>query len=184
MAFTADASGSEQKGIQKATEHLAAASDTEAAKIPALGQALAAASVPVVLPALQQTALTPPTAAAIATAVANPDGVTFNAPVEISDVGGTYILLGRTASELTRLHELAVTLSAADTVYVYTATAADGTGKAAVADWALAATGHTPYPLRLSAAQCVKTAAVGDYLLLYAATATLTGFAVTSHKAT
>jgi hypothetical protein len=48
-------------GAATETGHLAAI-DTSTAKIPALGQALAAASVPVVLTAIQQAALTPPAA--------------------------------------------------------------------------------------------------------------------------
>jgi len=152
MAFTANTSGSEERGIQAAVEYLATASDTEAA--------------------------------AVATAVANPDSVTFNAPVAINAAGGVYTSLGGTASELTRLHELCVKASAADTIILYSDNDGAGTGKAEVCRWGVAATGGPFYPFRAAAAACFKTAAVSKYLSLYAATATLTGFAITSHKAT
>jgi hypothetical protein len=95
-----------------------------------------------------------------------------------------YTNLGYTAAELTRLHELSITLSVADTVFLYSADDAAGTNKAEVCRWNPAATAGPRYQPRVEAAFCLKTAAVGKYLLLYAATATLTGFAITSHKAT
>jgi hypothetical protein len=148
MAFTADTSGSKQKGIRKATEYLATASDTQAA--------------------------------AIAAAVANPDSVTFNAPVAINGTG--YISLGHTL--FTRLHELSVKASVADSIIVYTADDAAGTNKVELARWGVAATGGPWYPFRAQTAGCLVVAASGKYLLLYAATATVTGFAITSSKAT
>ena len=131
------------------------------------------------------TAQVPPAAAAIATAVANPDGVTFAAaPVAINIAPTVYKDLGAAAGELTRLHELCVKASVADTIILYSDDDGAGTNKAELCRWGVAATGGPWYPFRTQVAACFKTAAVSKHLSLYAATATLTGFAVTSHKAT
>jgi hypothetical protein len=133
------------------------------------------------------TAGIPPTAAAIAAAIANPDAVTFNAPVAINAGAAAYTNLGRTASELTRLHELSVRPNVTDTIILYSCTNLDGSGSGAdkveLCRWVPAATGPAVIPHRAEAVRCFATGS-GKYLLLYTATATLTGFAITSHKAT
>ena len=119
-------------------------------------------------------------------AAANPDGVTFNAPVAINAAAAAYTNLGRTASEITRLHELLVWPNVTDAIILYSCTNSDGSGSGAdkveLCRWVPAAAGIAGYPHRVDASRCFATGS-GKYMLLYALTATLTGSAVTSHKA-
>jgi hypothetical protein len=71
------------------------------AKVPALGQALAAASVPVVMTAAQVTTLTPPTAAAVGSSVdggTNSAAVKTNTDTLVTAGGGGYVRQDSTAT--------------------------------------------------------------------------------------
>jgi hypothetical protein len=179
MAFTADVSGSEEKGIQAAVEYFAAASDTQAAKTPALGQALAAASVPVVLPALQATALTPPTAAAVATAVANPDSLTFTrVKIDQTAAAGQTVLIAADGTKVMRLHRLYVRMAVAGDLTIEEAAGTDLSGPIPVA-----ATGIVDLKFEPSKNGChaVTSASAGLAILT---TQKVYGFAIVSSSAT
>lgn len=119
------------------------------------------------------------TAALIATAIAGDSGLTYHAPLAINGTG--YITLNAAvASNYIRVHRIRVYPSVADTVILYSADDDAGTNKAELCRWTVAAYEPVIYEMRTKAAECFKTAAVNKYLLLYAASATLTGESLTS----
>jgi len=118
---------------------------TDVDKIPSQGQALAAASTPVVLTAIQVTALTPPAAIAgfateVTLAALLGSAVTYVPTPVAQGAPATTVIVAAEAGKTVCIHEVNLSLSAAD---VFIIKDSDGT---VFGTWDVAATGRVALP--------------------------------------
>jgi hypothetical protein len=99
-----------------------------------LAGTVTSAQVAVKVDSTQATALTPPTAAAIATAVANPDSLTFTrVKIDQTTGAGQKVLIAADGTKVMRLHRLYVRMAVAGDLTIEEAAGTDLTGPMPVA---------------------------------------------------
>lgn len=157
MTYTADASGSDTQGIKAATEYIAAKTDS---------------------------AIVPPTAAAVAAAANFATGRTIEV-VQITQAAAGYAILSHNAAgKAIALHKLYGHMSVAGTVQVTHDTngAGGGTPVVLVGAMNVAATGKVDLDFGPNPAFCPATTAVADrHLNVLSVTGAFNGVAVISY---